>query len=201
MTARKDAPPDTVALRLGDGLDDLPARRSGSSTEHGRRAQPQRGRGRGATTDTATPSTSPERPAPKAPTRGRRAAQKSPRPAAPKADEPAAAEDTPEGALPHLEGEDEAGEKRQQRTFNLPVSLIDRARGVAANAYWYGAPEGVETMADIARIALHRQISQWEKEYNDGTPFPLPLRGRLPTGPGPTGIARTHAGNRKSTPG
>lgn len=98
----------------------------------------------------------------------------------------------PEPELLIAEGESKPGEEKVQRTVNLPVSLIERAQAVVWHAQMTAEPEEIETMADLARVAIHRYITEIEQTYNNGDPLPVPKRG-LGRGPGRASSARSRA--------
>lgn len=87
-------------------------------------------------------------------------------------------------------------EPRKSQSVYLPLSLIERARGLVGHAQYHGVPPEVSSLAELYTWALDKGIQEFEDKYNKGKPFPPP-RGRLVTGPGRDGAERIRQARRK----
>lgn len=87
-------------------------------------------------------------------------------------------------------------EERKSQSVFLPLSLIDRGRGIVGHGQYFGGPPGFTTLAELYTWALDRGFAELEDKYHGGAPFPRP-QGRLSTGPGNEGISRIKRGRRK----
>lgn len=80
-------------------------------------------------------------------------------------------------------GETTFAEKPFKMTVNLPASLATRLAGVTAFVQMNETPEGFNSSTDIVRAAITIIVERYEREFNDGQPFPPPRALRRGRGP------------------
>jgi hypothetical protein len=80
-------------------------------------------------------------------------------------------------------GETTFAEKPFKMTVNLPTSLATRLAGVTAFVQMNETPEGFNSSTDIVRAAITVIVERYEREFNDGQPFPPPRALRRGRGP------------------
>lgn len=80
-------------------------------------------------------------------------------------------------------GETTFAEKPFKMTVNLPASLSTRLAGVTAFVQMNETPEGFNSSTDIVRTAITVIVERYEREFNDGQPFPPPRALRRGRGP------------------
>lgn len=80
-------------------------------------------------------------------------------------------------------GETTFAEKPFKMTVNLPASLATRLAGVTAFVQMNETPEGFNSSTDIVRAAITVIVERYEREFNDGQPFPPPRALRRGRGP------------------
>jgi len=80
-------------------------------------------------------------------------------------------------------GETTFAEKPFKMTVNLPASLSTRLAGVTAFVQMNETPDGFNSSTDIVRAAITVIVERYEREFNDGKPFPPPRALRRGRGP------------------
>ncbi|MGI8416850.1 MAG: hypothetical protein ACR2P2_11730 [Nakamurella sp.] len=80
-------------------------------------------------------------------------------------------------------GETTFAEKPFKMTVNLPASLSTRLAGVTAFVQTNETPDGFNSSTDIVRAAITVIVERYEREFNDGKPFPPPRALRRGRGP------------------
>lgn len=77
-------------------------------------------------------------------------------------------------------------EKREQRSFNIPRPLLERARAAAYHVMQFEGEPG--NLGELATNGILFEVLRLEHEYNGGKPFHAVRR--LPTGPSLEGAER-----------
>ena len=76
--------------------------------------------------------------------------------------------------------DDAPARRRVQRTINFDNTVLERARAAAT---WLAEAEpsaGIRSLVDIVNPAVDAYVTELEREYNEGKPFPTVLR--MPSG-------------------
>jgi hypothetical protein len=79
----------------------------------------------------------------------------------------------PEFADP-LPGYGYVGERCIAASYRIPDGLKRRTNGVVRFAGDTGQIPGIESQTDLIRVAAHCYVSELERQFNDGQPFPDP---------------------------
>lgn len=77
-------------------------------------------------------------------------------------------------------GTEQPSRRRVQRTINFDNSVLERARAAAT---WLAEAEpaaGIRSLVDIVNPAVEAYVTELERRYNEGKPFPTVLK--MPSG-------------------